>query len=228
MRWYSKKNRHITLTPRELYRAKRDKQHEKIKKNVFKFGTKFIRGEYTARIVLFGLAIAVLAGFAIIPLYTYSLVEREIRQHDALHEQLIAERYVFENERNIVIPSTHSDRAENVAVELAVLQNEYILAVLSGEETFTHIDLEMFRTGYLQNISENTSWFSLRELKSLRETFLSGDFHWAGYADNSLQPYDTSTIPVFFVLYDSGFPVHVVEYKYDAVNDVLRNRREWG
>jgi hypothetical protein len=245
---YSKKSRDIALSLKELYARERDKYKVKLEADFDRFGKNLVRGEYKARLYLLGVAITATAVTVGVGMYLSNLVGEQEARQKTLYDSYAEQRHIADYERDVVISTDYADEAEQVARDIAVIQNKYIIAVLEDEDDFgiADIDYEMESTNYLQDISENGSWLNLRDREELKRVLSAGDYYWVGYADNTLQREKPDSMPVFFILYDSGSPIQVIQYDYvlpvmpesgylSHINrgsvvpkGVLRYRRDWG
>ena len=228
MRIYNKKHRHIDLSLKELYKQERSKHRANLQAGTKSFGSNLVRGEYNARVILFLVSIAVIIGFSLIPLNLSLLIDGEKVRAVALAEKIEEEHRIFKEERNIVIKSDNVDRANEIATYIAVIQNKYIISIYDGIEDVRQIDAELEHTNYLHDFRENCSWINMQDFEAVRNVMLTGDYYWVGYADNSLYASEQKSISVFFILYDSGYPVQIIEYDYDVKNELLRSRKDWG
>jgi len=68
----------------------------------------------------------------------------------------------------------------------------------------------------------------MRNRETLKKLFTSGDYYWVGCADNTLNSYAPESVPVFFILYDAGYPVQIIEYRYYVSDNILKHRKDWG
>lgn len=232
---YSKKNRYITLSPRELYKKEKVKQRAKLEKQFNSFGMNLIGGEYTARIFFTVTAIALFAAFFVVGSWFKGISDEQTERKQTLLTQIAQQQYIADYERDVVVKTDYIDAAARIAQEIAVVQNKYIIAVVEQADDFefADIDYEMRGLSYLDDPHEEVPWINIANKETLREMFLDGDYYWSGYADTTLRQEKPSSLPVFFVLYNGGYPVMVVEYTYWWPTDtntkgVLKNRNDWG
>ncbi|GHU56407.1 hypothetical protein AGMMS49975_19650 [Clostridia bacterium] len=203
-------------------------------KNLRVFGMNLIHIEYAARIILTLTAIGVLVTAYAVGSGLSALVIKQESRKETLMAELENQRHISEYERDIVVRAAYINEAEQAAREIAVIQNKYIIAVLEDTDDFdiADTDYEMRIANYLQEPTECAAWINMRDREELKKLFLEDDYYWVGYADNTPLYQKPDSVPVFFILYDAGYPIQVIEYEYrlpttslmrgDDKNGVLR------